>query len=163
MSMNLSKLLANLEESIQCIIIILLVLIIIIILTIIIIITNGRNEHLTRGSWRGFDSNQFPPNFSPFNKIHKFIVHNACMLMHSMQDNVGYTSMNPIQCPGEPVFSVMAANCFSEKSGWIGKVEDVKLVLFFLIDRISTGNHFEEEDFTRMNYETCKFHPVWFI
>ena len=52
----------------------------------------------------------------------------------------------------EPVFSVMAASWFCEKSGWIGKVEDVKLVLFFFFlkkkkTRISTGNHFEEEDF----------------
>jgi hypothetical protein len=30
----------------------------------------------------------------------------------------------------EPVFSVMAAGCICEKSGWLGKVEDVKLVLF---------------------------------
>ena len=30
---------------------------------------------------------------------------------------------------GEPVFSVMAAGWFCEKSGWIGKVEDVKPVL----------------------------------
>ena len=30
---------------------------------------------------------------------------------------------------GEPVFSVMAAGRFCEKSGWIGKVEDVKPVL----------------------------------
>ena len=30
---------------------------------------------------------------------------------------------------GEPVFSVMAAGCFCEKSSWIGKVEDVKRVL----------------------------------
>jgi hypothetical protein len=31
---------------------------------------------------------------------------------------------------GEPVCSVMAAGWFREKSGWIGKVEDVKPVLF---------------------------------
>jgi hypothetical protein len=30
---------------------------------------------------------------------------------------------------GEPVFSVMAASWFCEKSGSIGKVEDVKPVL----------------------------------
>ena len=44
--------------------------------------------------------------------------------------------------------SVMATGWFCEKSGWIGKVEDVKLV--FLIrkqERISTGKHFEEEGF----------------
>jgi len=47
---------------------------------------------------------------------------------------------------GEPVFSVMTPGWFCEKSGWIGKVEDVKLVLFEK-KRISTGNHFEEKDF----------------
>ena len=31
---------------------------------------------------------------------------------------------------GEPVFSVMMAGWFCEKSSWIGKVEDMKLVLF---------------------------------
>ena len=46
----------------------------------------------------------------------------------------------------EPVFSVMAASWFREKSGWIGKVEDVKPV-FLKNRRISSGNHFEEEDF----------------
>jgi hypothetical protein len=30
---------------------------------------------------------------------------------------------------GEPAFSVMAAGYFCEKSGWLGKVEDVKPVL----------------------------------
>ena len=49
---------------------------------------------------------------------------------------------------GEPVFSVMTAGWFCEKSGWIGKVEDVKPVLFEKKrKRISTGNHFEEEGF----------------
>jgi hypothetical protein len=51
-----------------------------------------------------------------------------------------------MQCRGEPVFSVMAAGWFCEKSGWIWKVEDVKPVLLKK-KRISTGNHFEEEDF----------------
>jgi hypothetical protein len=46
----------------------------------------------------------------------------------------------------EPVFSVMAAVWFCEKSSWIGKVEDVKPVLLKK-KRISTSNHFEEEDF----------------
>jgi hypothetical protein len=42
----------------------------------------------------------------------------------------------------------MAASWFCEKSGWIGKVEDVKPVfLIFKKERNSTGNHFEEEDF----------------
>jgi hypothetical protein len=47
---------------------------------------------------------------------------------------------------GEPVVSVMAAGWFCEKSGWIGKVADVKPVLL-KTKRISTGNHFKEEDF----------------
>jgi hypothetical protein len=38
----------------------------------------------------------------------------------------------------------MAAGWFCEKSGGIGEVEDVKPVL---LKKISTGNHFEEEDF----------------
>ena len=36
----------------------------------------------------------------------------------------------PTNVRGEPVYSVMAAGWFCEKSGWIGKVEDVKPVLF---------------------------------
>jgi hypothetical protein len=40
----------------------------------------------------------------------------------------------------------MTAGWFCEKSGWIGKVEDVKPVLL-KEKRISTGNHFEEVDF----------------
>jgi hypothetical protein len=40
----------------------------------------------------------------------------------------------------------LAAGWFCEKSGWIGKVEDVKPALFKK-ERISTDNHFEEEDF----------------
>ena len=48
---------------------------------------------------------------------------------------------------GEPVFSVMAAAWFYEKSVWIGKVEDVKPVLLKKTKRISTGSYFEEEDF----------------
>jgi hypothetical protein len=51
---------------------------------------------------------------------------------------------------GELVISVMSAGWFCEKSGSIGKVEDVKLVILQKKRRkymISTGNHFEEEDF----------------
>ena len=47
---------------------------------------------------------------------------------------------------GEPVFSVLMAGWFCEKSGWIGQAEDVKPVLLKQ-NRISTGKHFEEEDF----------------
>ena len=45
------------------------------------------------------------------------------------------------------MFSVMAAGRICERSGWIGKVEDVKPVFFIKKNRISIGNHFEEEDF----------------
>jgi hypothetical protein len=44
----------------------------------------------------------------------------------------------------------MAAGWFCEKFGWIGKVEDVKQVLLKKMkkkQRISTNNHFEEENF----------------
>ena len=42
----------------------------------------------------------------------------------------------------------MSAGWFCEKSGWIGKVEDMKpMLLEEKKNRISTGNHFEEEDF----------------
>jgi len=47
---------------------------------------------------------------------------------------------------GEPVFSVMMAGWFCERSGWIGKVEDVKPVLLKKQKQISTSTHFEEED-----------------
>jgi hypothetical protein len=36
---------------------------------------------------------------------------------------------------------------------------DVKPVLL-KTKRVSTGNYFEEEDFTRMNCEIGRFHPV---
>ena len=47
----------------------------------------------------------------------------------------------------------MAAGWFCGKSGWIGKVEDVKPGAFKKIKRISTGDHFEEEDFYPDNYK----------
>ena len=40
----------------------------------------------------------------------------------------------------------MVVGWFGEKSGWIGKVEDVNPVLLEK-NRFSTGNYFEEEDF----------------
>ena len=43
-----------------------------------------------------------------------------------------------------PGFSAMAAGWFCEKSGWIGKVEDVKPV-HLETKQISTSNHFEED------------------
>ena len=39
------------------------------------------------------------------------------------------SAFTPANVRGEPVFSVMAAGWFCGKSGWIGKVEDVKPVL----------------------------------
>jgi len=57
-----------------------------------------------------------------------------------MQNTPNWKSIN---VQGELVFSVMVV---CEKSGWIGKVEDVKPVLL-KEKRVSTGNHFEEEDF----------------
>ena len=64
----------------------------------------------------------------------------------------------------------MVAGWFCEKSGWIGKVEDVKPVLF-KEKWISTGNHFEEEDFLpgwivnhtdfiRFDSPRARYHPV---
>jgi hypothetical protein len=44
--------------------------------------------------------------------------------------------MTLINVWGEPVFSVMAAGWFCEKSGRTGKVEDVKPVLLFLIKKM---------------------------
>jgi hypothetical protein len=41
----------------------------------------------------------------------------------------------------------MVAGRFREKSSLMGKVEDVKSVLFLKKKSISTGNLFEEEDF----------------
>jgi hypothetical protein len=64
---------------------------------------------------------------------------------------------------GESVFSVMAAGWFCEKSGWIGKVEDVKPNRCFLKQNGFQPATILRRIFTRMNCETCKFHPVWFI
>ena len=46
---------------------------------------------------------------------------------------------------GEPVFNVMVASWFCEKSSWIGKAEDVKHVLLKKTD--FNRQPFEEEDF----------------
>jgi len=50
-------------------------------------------------------------------------------MLHLIQVIARHTNWSPEQCLGRVVFSVMAAGWFSEKSGSIGKVEDVKLVL----------------------------------
>jgi hypothetical protein len=64
----------------------------------------------------------------------------------------------------------MAAGWFCEKSSWFGKVEDVKPVLL-KNNRISTGNHFEEEGFYldelwNMQISFSSIHPgpdiIWF-
>ena len=62
---------------------------------------------------------------------------------------------------GEPEFSVMVAGWFCEKSGWFGKVEDVPVLS--KTKRISTSNHFEEEDFYLDELWNKRFPPVWFI
>jgi hypothetical protein len=62
---------------------------------------------------------------------------------------------------GEPVFSVMVAGWFWEKSGWIGKAEDVQPVLWR--KKIQPVSILRRRIFTRMNCEIGRFHPVWFI
>jgi hypothetical protein len=52
----------------------------------------------------------------------------------------------------------MGAGCFCEKSGWIGKVEDVKPTL--QKKRISTGNLLRRKILIWMNYKIGGFHPV---
>ena len=47
---------------------------------------------------------------------------------------------------GEPILSVTATGWFCEKSGRIGKVEDVKPVLL-KEKHILTGTHFEKEGY----------------
>jgi hypothetical protein len=59
---------------------------------------------------------------------------------------------------GEPVFSVMAAGWFCEKSGWIAKVEDVKPVLLDFNRQSFWGGG--RRIFARMNCEIGKFHSV---
>ena len=57
---------------------------------------------------------------------------------------------------------VMAAGWFCEKSGWIGKVEDVKPVLLKK-NGFQPATILRRRIFTRMNCEIGGFHPVWFI
>jgi len=63
---------------------------------------------------------------------------------------------------GEPIFSVMVAGWFCEKSGSIGKVEDVKPVFFLLIkkDGFQPATIVRRRIFTQMNCEYGIFHPV---
>jgi hypothetical protein len=63
---------------------------------------------------------------------------------------------------GEPVFSVLAAGWFCEKSGWIGKVEDVKPALFKK-KGFQPATLLRRRIFTWMNCEIGGFHPVCFI
>ena len=56
----------------------------------------------------------------------------------------------------------MAVGWFGEKSGWIGKVEDVKPVLL-KTNRISTGNLFEEEDFYPDEFWNRRISSVLFM
>jgi hypothetical protein len=65
---------------------------------------------------------------------------------------------------GEPVFNVLAASWFCEKSSWIGKVEDVKTML---LEEEKNGFQpatiLRRSTFTWMNYEMGGYHLVWFI
>jgi hypothetical protein len=81
-----------------------------------------------------------------------------CQLIH----NVTGLQKFPINVQGEPVFSVMAAGWFCEKSGWIGKVEDVKPVLsfFFKKNGFQPATILRRRIFTWMNCEIDEFHPV---
>jgi hypothetical protein len=60
---------------------------------------------------------------------------------------------------GRPAFSVMTAGWFCEKSGLIGKVEDVKPVLL-KTNGFQPTTILRRRIFTRMNYEIGGFHPV---
>jgi hypothetical protein len=60
---------------------------------------------------------------------------------------------------GEPVFSVMAAGWFCEKSGWIGKVEDVNQ-WFKKKTRFQPATILRRRIFTEMNCEIGGFHAV---
>ena len=51
---------------------------------------------------------------------------------------------------------------FFEKSGWIGKVEDVKPVLLNKND-FQPATILRRRIFTWMNCEIGGFHPLWFI
>ena len=53
---------------------------------------------------------------------------------------------------GEPVFGVMVAGWFCEKSGWIGKVEDVKPVFLK-----------KKTDFNRQPFWGGEFLPGWIV
>ena len=53
---------------------------------------------------------------------------------------------------GEPVFSVMAAGWFCEKSGWIGKMEDAKPVILE-----------KKTDFNRQPFWGGGFLPGWIV
>jgi hypothetical protein len=54
----------------------------------------------------------------------------------------------------------MAAGWFCEKSGWIGKVEDVKLVLLKIKNGFQPAKFLRRRVFTRMNCEKDGFHPL---
>jgi hypothetical protein len=69
---------------------------------------------------------------------------------------------SPINVWGEPVFSVMAASWFCEKSGWIGKVEDVKPVLWKK-NGFQPATTLRRRIFCPDECEIGGFHPVWFI
>ena len=73
-----------------------------------------------------------------------------CMLRQQLRKK--FNSMIPCNVRGEPVLSVMAAGWFCEKSGWIGKVEDVKPVFWK-----------KEMDFNRQPFWGGGFLPRWIV
>jgi hypothetical protein len=79
-----------------------------------------------------------------------------CTLAHSLEDvklNVIWLEkLDGSNVWGEPVFSVMVAGWFCEKSGWIGKVEDVKPVL-----------KKKKTDFNRQPFWGGGFLPGWIV
>ena len=72
--------------------------------------------HLNPYSWGG----RFLFEQSPF--FDNTIIH-VSIIMDGHNNSKKKSQPN---VKGEPVFSVMASNWFCEKSGWIGKMEDVK-------------------------------------
>jgi hypothetical protein len=66
------------------------------------------------------------------------------------------------QCPGRTGIECNGGRLFCEKSGWIGKVQDVKPVLL-RANGFQPATILRRRIFTRMNCEISGFHPLWFI
>ena len=95
------------------------------------------NEHLYHWSVKGyFSSLNFPLktirtwNWASSLYIWQGWVQKKLMKLGQVEVNAWELGWPQANVRGEPVFSVMVADWFCEKSGWIGEVEDVKLALF---------------------------------